>query len=446
MDYREAMEYMDSVQKYGSVPGLDNIRRLCEGLGNPQEELCFVHIAGTNGKGSVLAFVSTVLREAGYKTGRYISPVIFNYRERIQVNGRPITKKALCACLDRIRAVIGQMEQEGLPHPTPFEIETAMAFCWFQETKCDIVVLETGLGGLLDATNIVRHTKAAVFTPISRDHMAVLGDTLEEIAENKAGILKPGCFAVSAAQSPEALAVLQRRAEEMDCPLHVLDGEEISGIKYGVEKQRFSCAGFRNLEISLAGRYQIDNAALAVKTLLGLKTAGFPVTEGQLRRGLYKTAWPGRFQVIARQPLFIVDGAHNEDAAQKLAQSIRFYFTNRRIIYIIGILRDKEYDRILQATFELAEHMITVTPDNPRAMSACDLAREALRYHSGVTAADSLEEAVELAGLLADKDSVILAFGSLSFLGGLIRIVDEKNRRQHRGAVCDMRRNTDGKS
>lgn len=429
MDYKEAMEYLDSVQKYGISPGLDSIRTLCERLGNPQAGLSFVHVAGTNGKGSVLAFISTVLKEAGYRTGRYISPVIFNYRERIQVNGRPVTKKALCGCLDRIKEAIAQMEADGLPHPTPFEIETAMAFCYFKEMNCDIVVLETGLGGLLDATNIITGTLTAVLTSISMDHMALLGDTLKEIAANKAGIIKPCCTVVSAAQKPEALAILQKRAEELGCPFHSIDEKKITKIRYGVERQRFSYGGYQDLEITLAGQHQIGNAALAIEALLSLGEKGFPVTERQLRRGLARTKWPGRFEVIAKRPYFIVDGAHNEDAAAKLAQSVRFYFTNRRIIYIIGILRDKEYDRILEETCELAEHIIAVTaPDNPRAMPACELAGEALRFHPGVTAADSLEEAVELAYLLADRDSVIIAFGSLSYLGKLIHIVENRDK------------------
>lgn len=429
MDYREAMEYVDSVQKYGIAPGLDNIRNLCERLGNPQEGLNFVHIAGTNGKGSVLAFVSTVLKEAGYQTGRYISPVIFNYRERIQVNARPITKKAVCGCLERIREVITQMEEEGLTHPTPFEIETAMAFLYFKEQNCDVVVLETGLGGLLDATNIITGTKTAVFASISLDHMSILGDTLEKIAENKAGIIKKGCHVVSACQTPEVLTVLRRRAEEEGCPFAAVERTGITKIRYGVEKQTFSYGGYRDIRITLAGRYQIENAALAVEVIEDLGKNGFSITEKQWRRGLEKTVWPGRFQVIAKKPLFLVDGAHNEDAAKKLAESVRFYFTNKRIVYIMGILRDKEYDKIIQETQELAAQIITVTtPGNKRAMSAYDLAREISVYHKEVTASDSLEEAVELAYLLADKDSVILAFGSLSYLGDLIHIVENRDK------------------
>lgn len=429
MNYKEAMEYIEEISKYGSVLGLDNMRELCRRLGNPQEELRIVHIAGTNGKGSVLAYISTVLKAAGYRTGRYISPVIFNYRERIQLNGRPITKQALCESLQPVREAAQQMAEEGLPHPTPFEIETALAFCYFKKMKCDIVVLETGLGGALDATNIITTAAAAVFTSISMDHMQYLGDSLEEITENKAGIIKNNCYVISAEQQPEVMETLKRRAAEKDSPFYPLDSQRISKIKYGVEKQRFSYNGYKDLEIALTGKHQIENAALAVMVIEALNRNGYAIGERALRKGLAETVWRGRFSIIAKKPYFIVDGAHNEDAAKKLAESVRFYFTNRRIIYIMGILRDKEYGKIIRETYEPAEHIITVTPPyNPRAMQAYELAKEAQEYHESVTAADSLEEAVELGYMLADKDSVIIAFGSLSFLGDLIDIVENRDK------------------
>lgn len=429
MNYKEAMEYMEETAKYGSVLGLDSMRELCTRLGNPQEQLRFIHIAGTNGKGSVLAYISTVLKSAGYKVGRYISPVIFEYRERIQVNGRMITKQGLCDCLMPVREAARQMKAEGLAHPTPFEIETAVAFLYFKMLQCDIVVLETGLGGSLDATNVINNTIASVFTSVSMDHMQFLGDTQELIAESKAGIIKKNCHVISTEQKPEAAAVLRKKAEELGCPFHMVDSSQISKIKYGVKQQRFTYKNEKDLVISLAGQYQIMNCALAVETINVLAQCGFPVRENALRKGLLETEWKGRFTAAATKPLFIADGAHNEDAARRLAESIRFYFTNKRIIYIMGMLRDKEYGKIIRLTCGLAEHIITVTaPGNQRAMSACDLAKEVRELHPCVTAADSLEEAVELSFLLADKDSVIVAFGSLSYLGDIIRIVENKDK------------------
>jgi len=428
MNYKDALIYIEEIGKYGSVPGLDSIKELCRRLGNPQEELSFVHIAGTNGKGSVLAYISTVLQEAGYRVGRYLSPTIFDYRERIQVGGRMISREGLCRHLEKVRKAAEDMAAAGKPHPTAFEIETALAFLYFQEKKCDIVVLETGLGGSLDATNLVTTTVISVLTSISRDHMAFLGETLSEIAENKAGIIKEGVPVVSMEQEPEAMRVIQQTAEKKSSRLIVASKEEAKNIHYGVEKQKFDYKQYKKIEITLIGQYQIDNCILAIEALDALSERGYPIKENALREGLKKTVWKGRFSVIAKKPFFIADGAHNEDAAKKLAASIRFYFTNKKIIYIMGILKDKEYEKIIADTYKLAEQIITVAaPGNKRAMSAYELAQAVKQFHPHVTAADSLEEAVEMSYLLADKDSVIIAFGSLSFLGQVMTIVENRH-------------------
>lgn len=426
MTERQVMEYIGRVNGLGIVPGLDSIRELCGRLGNPQGHLKFVHIAGTNGKGSVSAYIASVLQCAGYRVGRYISPVIFEYRERIQVNGRVISRRALCQGIQQIKAACDEMVLEGRQHPTVFEIETALGFLYFLEKECDIVVLETGMGGLLDATNVIENTELTVFASISMDHMKFLGNTPEEIAEQKAGIIKKGCNVVSAVQRPEVLAVLCGRAEELGCPVTVADPEKLAKIHYGLERQSFDYNKRKKLEISLAGKFQIENAALAVDALDVLGERGFAVTEEQLRRGLREAQWPGRFTVIKRHPIFIVDGAHNEDAAKRLAESITFYFTNRKIIFIMGILKDKEYEKIIALTQEYADHIITVaSPGNPRSFSAYELASEVAKAHKKVTAADSLEEAVEMSLLLAGSEDVIVAFGSLSYLGRLMEIAGE---------------------
>ncbi len=436
MKYREALEYIESIQGYGIVPGLDSITELCRRLGNPQDRLRFVHIAGTNGKGSVLAYISTVLKEAGYRVGRYVSPAVFEYRERIQVNGRNITQKAFCEGVEKIRNICYEMEKCNLPHPTPFEVETALGFWYFERMGCDIVVLEAGMGGLYDATNLIRTVEAAVLTSISMDHMKYLGNSLAEIARHKAGIIKTGCIAVSAQQSPEVAEEVRRAAGEKECPLYLADRSRIMNLKTGsgrfIERQRFDytdTAGviWRQVEINLAGVFQPENASIALEAVRALREKGYDISEAAVRKGLRETIWRGRFCVIARKPLFVVDGAHNEDAARNLAKSVEFYFTNRRIIYIMGVLRDKEYTKMIALTHGYAEQIITVTPpENPRAMAAYELAREIARVHPDVTAADSLEEAVEMARLLAGPEDVILAFGSLSYLGRLIKIVERQ--------------------
>lgn len=433
MNYTQTLEYIDALKAYGIVPGLSNITELCKRLSDPQEALSFVHIAGTNGKGSVLAYISTVLKCAGYRVGRYISPVIFDYCEKIQVNGRPIARKALCACMDKVKEACEAMAAEGFPHPTPFEAETAAAFLYFKEKACDIVVLETGMGGREDATNLIRNTRAAVLASVSMDHMQFLGKTLGEIAYQKAGIIKNRCYVISAKQEPEAMEAIAGEAAEKDCSLTVTG--KADKIRYGLEKQKFTyttASGrcFSDLEITLAGKHQVANAVLAVETIDRLSACGYPVSEKQLRKGLLETNWPGRFQVVAKRPLFILDGAHNEDAAKKLAESIRFYFTNKRIVYIMGILKDKEYEKIIAETYAYADQIITVTPpDNPRGLPAIMLAQAVREYHPRVTAAGSLEEAVEMAYLLTKKEDVVICFGSLSYLGRLTEILEKRRKK-----------------
>ena len=428
MKYQEALEYIDSLKKYGIVPGLDSIRELCRRLGDPQDRLQFVHIAGTNGKGSVLAYVSTVLRCAGYRVGRYISPTVRDYRERIQVNGRNITQKALCGLVEELRQACDSMVEDGLPHPTPFEVETVMGFLYFLRENCDLVVLETGMGGREDATNVIRNTRVAVLASVSMDHMQYLGNTLAAIAEEKAGILKPGCLAVSMFQEQEAMEVIRERARRLQIPLTVADGREAKRVRYGLERQRFDYDSLKDLEIGLAGQFQVHNAVLAVEGGRALSDCGYAISEEALRQGLRETRWPGRFTVLGKKPLFVADGAHNEDAAKKLAASMEFYFTNRRIIFIMGILKDKAYEKIIELTAGYADQILTVTPpDNPRAMSSYELAREVARVHPRVTAVDSLEEAVEISHLLADREDVILAFGSLSYLGRLMEIMERRS-------------------
>ena len=427
MKYTEAVEYMESLSLYGIVPGLGNIRNLCEKLKDPQKDLKFVHIAGTNGKGSVLAYVSTILKAAGYKVGRYVSPTIFEYRERIQINNRSITKKALGEYVERMKGICEELVAEGKPHPTPFEVETAMAFLYFKEQGCDIVVMETGMGGRQDATNIIENTLVSVLVSISMDHMQFLGKDLTAIATEKAGIIKPGCQVVTTLQVPEVMYVIEKQAEEYQVPVTVVGEENVRKIRYGLEKQRFDYGSWKNLEITLAGKHQIGNAVLAIEVVRALQQKGYEITEKALRAGLKETQWPGRFTLLAKKPYFVVDGAHNEDAAKKLAESIEFYFTNKRIIYIMGILRDKEYEKIIDLTHGYADQILTVaTPNQARTLSSYELATEVAKVHQNVTAVDSLEEAVEIAYLLAGKEDVIIAFGSLSFTGKLMNILENR--------------------
>ena len=427
MKYTEAVEYMESLSSYGIVPGLGNITNLCNKLGNPQKDLKFVHIAGTNGKGSVLAYVSSILKEAGYKVGRFVSPTIFEYGERIQINNRTITKKALCEYVERMKGICEELVAEGKTHPTPFEVETAMAFAYFREQGCDLVVLETGMGGREDATNIIENTLVAVLVSVSMDHMQFLGNSLKAIAAEKVGIIKKDSYVVTAFQEQEVLQVIEEQAKEYQVPVTVAKAENAKKIRYGLEKQKFDYGQWKDLEITLSGKHQIANAVLALEVVRALQEKGYSVREKALRKGLKETKWPGRFTLLSKKPFFVVDGAHNEDAAKKLAESIEFYFTNKRIIYIMGILRDKEYKKIIALTHGYADQILTVaTPNQARTLSSYELATEVAKVHQNVTAVDSLEEAVEMAYLLAGRDDVIIAFGSLSFMGKLMNIIEKR--------------------
>lgn len=424
MTYEEAKRYLEDCNRYAGEFTLEPLKEMLGRLGDPQDALSFVHIAGTNGKGSVLAYVSTVLKEAGYRVGRYISPTIFSYRERIQVNEEYITKEAFIRLTERIKSVGDSMLAEGLSHPTMFEAETALAFLYFAEQNCDLVVLETGMGGRTDATNVIRNTVAAVLASISMDHMGVLGNTLGEIAENKAGIIKPGCTVVTMKQEPEAERAVRSRAEACGCPVVTADPARVQNRRRGLFSQCFDYKERRDVETSLSGEYQFANGALALEVLDVLRERGYRIPEEAVREGFRKTVWTGRFSVVAEKPYFIVDGAHNRDAAQKLAETIRQYLAGKRLIYIMGVLADKEYDTVIAKTASYASEIITVmTPDNVRALPAEDLARAVAVHNPHVQAAESLKDAVETAYRLAGEEDVILAFGSLSYLGELVRLV-----------------------
>lgn len=427
MTYEEAKSFLESCNQYSGEFTLVPLQELLKRLGDPQDKLKFVHIAGTNGKGSTLAYVSTVLKAAGYRVGRYISPTIFSYRERIQVNEEYISREALIRLTEQIRATGQQMLAEGLGHPTMFEAETALAFLYFAEQDCNLVVLEVGMGGRTDATNVIKNTVAAVLASISMDHMGFLGNTLGEIAENKAGIIKPGCTVVTIRQEPEAEKAVLRQAKEYGCPVVTVEPDMAVNRRRGLFKQCFDYKDDKNIEISLSGEYQFANAALALEVLEALRGKGYEIPEKAVREGLRTTVWNGRFTVVAEEPYFIVDGAHNRDAAEKLKDTIEKYLSGKRLIYIMGVLADKEYEVVVQKTVPYASEVLTImTPDNPRALPAEALADTIRPYNSHVQTAGSPEEAVEKAYAMAEKEDVILAFGSLSYLGELVRCVQRR--------------------
>lgn len=427
MNYKEARVYLDEVSKYGSVLGLESMRELLCRLGDPQNELKFIHISGTNGKGSVLAYLSTILSGAGYRTGRYISPTLFSYRERIQVDGEYIEKESLACHVTAIAAAAEDMQKAGLPSPTVFEIETALAFLYFKEKRCDIVTLEVGCGGLLDATNVITTTLMEVIASISMDHTDLLGDTLAKIAAQKAGIIKPDTMVVSAQQKSEAAQVIEDTCKEQHCTLQMVDESKISNVHYGAEGQTFSYKTWENVAISLAGSYQIKNAALALEGVEALRKLGYALSDQQVREGLLHTAWRGRFTTLRRDPTVIIDGAHNPAAALELKESLERYFPGKTLYFVMGMFKDKDYAQVIDLTAPLARHIITVeTPGNPRAMPARELAEAVGKVNPSVEWADSVAHGVEKALAMAGKEDAVIVFGSLSFLGEAADAVNEK--------------------
>ena len=424
MNYEEAMNFIQNTNKFGSVLGLDNIRELLERLGNPQDQLRVVHIAGTNGKGSTLAFLAGIFRESGYRAGRYVSPASFSYEERFRINEENISKKDLCFYMEKIKNVAEEMVKDGLSHPTMFEIETALSFLYFLDKKVDVVLLETGMGGRLDATNVVKKPIATVIASIGMDHMQFLGDTLEKIASEKAGIIKEGCPVISYDNTKEVNEVIKNKAKQMHAKVTFVNSAGIRVLQESLNGESFSYRSsdgrwYEKIEIPLLGRHQINNAALALETLNVIKNY-YCISDFQTEDGMRKTIWRGRIEILEREPMVICDGAHNPDGAKSLLSFLKNNFTNQRLIYIMGVLSDKDYEQMVQILAPAADKIYTVAPDNPRALSSRELCNCISKYHQNVEERQRLAECLSEVRQKAEKDDVIIICGTLSFQNELI--------------------------
>lgn len=415
MTYDEAVEFVDSTKKYGSILGLESIRNLMQELGNVQEQLHIIHVAGTNGKGSVCAFLSAALTEAGYRVGRYNSPAVFERREVFRIGETMISKEEYATVFERVQTACEVLTKRGCPHSTVFEVETAAAFLWFYEKKCDLVLLETGMGGETDATNLITHPVCSVLTSIGMDHMQYLGNTIEEIAKVKAGVIKKGCPVVALKQGDSVCEVIKNKAEEcgsrcvlVEVPQYMQEapiwGTTLQDVRYG------------SVHTALGGIWQRENLSLALAVLKLLEESGYSITKEAVQNGIAKTIWHGRYEVLQTEPLFIIDGAHNPIAAKRLKETIEKDFTNREIIYIIGVLADKEHEKMLRLLLPGAKAVFTVTPDSPRALGGEILAKEAQKYADNIWYVPDIGKAVKMAKETAKESDVILAVGSLSYL------------------------------
>ena len=443
-DYKEACDYIENAARLGSRPGLERIRGLCERLGDPQDRLRFIHIAGTNGKGSTSCMIASVLAEAGLCVGTYNSPAVSGIRDHYRINGNEITESEYANAVSLVATANEKLMNDTGDEATQFELETAVAFTIFAENHCDAVVLECGMGGRDDATNIVRNKICCVFTSISRDHMQYLGDTIKEIAELKAGIITSGCPVTALDSDPEATEVIRKRCEVTGSILYTVRPDEAACTGKSPFGQTLSCKEYSDIETGLPGTFQVENAALAIRTLTVLNEID-PVMAGRIgepavRAGLKKASWPYRFECISRSPLFIIDGAHNEDAAYKLKDTIRQYLDGYRIILIMGVFADKEYDKIAGLLAGEADDVIAVeTPDNPRALPAADLAKTAGKYCDRVRACGSIKEAYDAAMAEAKRfedageNPAIVACGSLSYLNELRQKVECRHDNKGQG-------------
>ena len=422
MTYEEALSYIHSICWKGSKLGLDRTRELLGKLDDPQKELKFIHIAGTNGKGSTAAMLSSILEEAGYRVGLYTSPFINRFNERMQVNHQPIPDEELAALTEYVRPHADAMADS----PTEFELITALAMVWFARQKCDIVVLEVGMGGELDSTNIIDVPEAAVIAAMGMDHVKELGPTMADIARAKAGIIKEGGRVVSYGGNPEADEVIAAVCRARNASLCQPDFSAIVPGDFSLEGQTFSYKGWRGLRIPLVGAYQMNNAAVVLETVEVLRQRGWNISDEAVRQGLADTRWPARFEVLRRDPVFIVDGGHNPHGIRATAESLRRLFPGRKITFVTGVMADKDVEHILGLIVPLADQFFTVRPDNPRAMDAGELAARIEAMGAKATACASVRDGVDRAIQAEGPHGVACALGSL-YMSGEVRSCFGKN-------------------
>ena len=422
MDYTQALAYIHHVTWRGSRLGLERTRELLEKLGNPHKSLKFVHIAGTNGKGSTLAMLASIFQCAGYTTGSYTSPFIDRFNERMQVNGQPIADDELAALTSYVKPFADGMAD----HPTEFELVTAIAMLYFRANACDIVMLEVGMGGELDSTNAIDTPELALITNIGLDHTRELGPTIRDIARAKAGVIKRGGDVLIYGQNAEAEAVFTAACEERGARLHLCDHSRIRPVSADLDTLCFDFSpSYRGLRCHLVGQYQLGNAAMALSAVKILQDKGWRMDEQAIRGGLEAAKWPARFERLRRDPLFIIDGSHNPQGVEATAASILALLPGRRPVLLLGVMADKDIGGMLAHLLPLAGPVVTVTPDNPRALEADKLAARAMELgFSDVCACDSLRAGIQTALEKSGKDGVIIALGTLYMLGDIRVIVD----------------------
>ena len=414
MTPQEAIQYIEHYGWSTTRLGLGRTRELLRKLGDPQRRLRFVHVAGSNGKGSTCAMLDAILRAAGYRTGLYTSPYIQEFNERIRVDGENISGEALAAVTERVREVAETMDD----HPSQFELVTAAAMLHYVEQACDIVVLEVGMGGALDSTNVIDCPEAAVLTNIGLEHTEYLGDTLEKIAATKAGIIKTGCRAVCYDGAPEVTATIRADCKQKGVPLRVASYDKVKPLTETLDGQAFAWGG-KPYRLALLGRYQLHNAATVLETVETLREAGWRIPEEAVERGLAEVRWPARMEVMGRAPLFLIDGGHNPQCAEALADSLRRLLPDKKVVFLLGVLRDKDYPQMLGTLLPFAQSFICLTPLSDRALSAAELAAYLTERGAKAVAFTEVSDGLRAALDEAGTDGAVVAFGSLYLVGAI---------------------------
>ncbi len=420
MTYSEALENIHSLLSFGSRPGLDRVSELLRRMGNPQDKLRYIHVAGTNGKGSTCAMLSAILKAEGYKTGLFISPYITDFRERIQINNEPVSEETLTAAVEKTLPLVNQLRGEGIII-TEFEYVNALEFYIHAEAKCDVVVLEVGMGGLLDCTNVILPPLCSVITAIGLDHTAILGDTVEAIAEQKCGILKKGSIAVTSKQDARAMGVIESTAEKLGIPILKSEDIEVEVKEISLKGSRFVYNN-REITLPLAGDHQIENARTALAAVEAVRKEGLlTISDSSIVEGMKNAVNPARLELLSENPVVLLDGAHNPNGIEALKAAIDRFLPDTPIICVMGMLADKDIDSSIALLDGLFERVFTVPIDNPRALSADDLAKKFENHAKAVQPFESREDAFDAAYALAKgTDSAVLICGSL-YLAGEIR-------------------------
>jgi dihydrofolate synthase/folylpolyglutamate synthase len=416
MNVQQALEYINGTSRFGSKPGLEIIGLLMEKLGNPQDDLKFIHVAGTNGKGSTCAFIASVLQAQGYKTGLYISPYVDVFNERIQINRQYIPDEELAKATEKVKEKADEIIAEGKRSPTIFELVTAVALLYFQKEKCDYVVWETGLGGRLDATNIVKTTLCAVITNIGYDHTAILGNTLSQIAFEKAGIIKNGIDVVLYRQTDEVEEVIRKVCRERQANLYIADFDDIEVTESSLSGYTFNKGSFKGLRISLLGEHQLKNASVALTACRCLIRQGVVISEDSIRKGFMNAKWQARAEIVREKPMYMVDAGHNPQCAQALKDMVDKHFPGIRPVYIYGSLIDKDYQAVSEILFSDAKAVITVSTKGERGLTAQDLGETVKNYCKQVFPHDTIKDAMRFCKNYVSDHDLVIVFGSLTFL------------------------------